>query len=186
MNLRLITLVCALLGASAFAAPEAATANHAADMEQGLALFNSDVAKLLTEHCVKCHGGEKGVKGGFDLTTRETALKAGDTGPGIVPGKAAESLLVQSIRHEDKDLKMPKKADKLPDDVIAKIAQWVDLGAPYGKPLVAGKSTRDKSKVSAEDRKFWSFQPLAKPEPPAVKNEAWCRTPVDRFILAKL
>jgi cytochrome c553 len=186
MNFRLILLASALCGASALAAPDATTANHAADMEKGLALFTSDVAALLTEHCVQCHGGEKGTKGGFDLTTRETALKEGDTGPGIVPGKAAESLLVQSIRHEDKDLKMPKKADKLPDAAIAKIAQWVDLGAPYAKPLVAGKSTRDKSKVSAEDRKFWSFQPLARTEPPVVKTEAWPRTPIDRFILTKI
>ena len=186
MNLRLIPLACALFGASAFAAPADSTASHAADMEKGLALFNSDVAKLLTEHCVKCHGGEKGVKGGFDLSTRETALKEGDSGREIVPGKSTDSLLVQAIRHEDPDLKMPKKADKLPDAAIAKIAQWVDLGAPFAQPLVAGKSTRDRAKVSDGDRKFWSFVPLAKPEPPAVKNPAWCRTPIDRFVLAKL
>jgi len=186
MNHRLTLLASALLSASALAATDPVTANHAADMERGLALFNSDVAALLTEHCVKCHGGEKGTKGALDLTTRDLALKGGDTGPAIVPGKSADSLLVQSIRHEDKDLQMPKKEDKLPDAVIAKITQWVDLGAPYAKALVPGKSTRDRSKVTDEDRKFWSFQPLAKVAPPAVKNEAWCRTPIDRFILAKI
>jgi len=186
MNLRLIPLACAVFGASAFAADQTVAASHAVDMEKGLAIFNSDVAGLLTEHCVKCHGGEKGTKGGFDLSTREVAVKEGDTGFGIVPGRSAESLLVTSIRHTDPDLKMPKKADKLPDAAIAKITQWVDLGAPFAKPLVAGKSTRDKSKVSEEDRKFWSFQPLARPQPPAVKNEAWCRTPIDRFVLAKI
>ncbi|MEP6670037.1 MAG: PSD1 and planctomycete cytochrome C domain-containing protein [Chthoniobacter sp.] len=185
MNFRLTLLATTVLSASAWAAQDAATANHAADMEKGTALFNSDVAALLNEHCVKCHGGEKGSKGALDLTTRELALKGGDTGPAFVPGKSADSLLVQSIRHEDRDLQMPKKADKLPDEVIAKIVQWVDLGAPYAKPLIAGKSTRDRSKVTDDDRKFWSFQPLAKPEPPVVKNEAWCRTPIDRFILAK-
>ena len=61
----------------------AAPAILPAALEQGLALFRRDVAKLLTEHCVKCHGGEKGVKGGFDLSTRETALKAGDSGLGV-------------------------------------------------------------------------------------------------------
>jgi mono/diheme cytochrome c family protein len=186
MNFRLISLASAVLGVSAFAADQTVAANHAADMEKGLALFNGEVAALLTEHCVKCHGGEKGTKGGFDLTTRETALKEGDTGLGIVPGKSAESLLVTSIRHTDPDLKMPKKADKLSDEAIAKIARWVDLGAPFARPLVAGKSTRDKSKVSDADRKFWSFQPLANPQPPAVKNEAWCRTPIDHFVLAKI
>ncbi len=183
---RLFFIASLLSGALAFAAPDAITANHAADMEKGLALFNSEVAKLLTEHCVKCHGGEKGTKGGFDLTTRESAVKEGDTGPGIVPGKSAESLLVTSIRHDEDDLKMPHKADKLPDAVIAKITQWVDLGAPFARPLVAGKSTRDKARVSDEDRKFWSFQPLVQPLPPVVKNEAWARTPIDRFIVSKI
>ena len=112
-------LATTVLSASAWAAQDAATANHAADMEKGTALFNSDVAALLNEHCVKCHGGEKGSKGALDLTTRELALKGGDTGPAFVPGKSADSLLVQSIRHEDKELQMPKKADKLPDEVIA-------------------------------------------------------------------
>jgi len=186
MNLRLFTIPWLLLGASALAAPDAGTANHAADMTKGLALFDSDVAKLLTDNCVKCHGGEKGVKGGLDLTTRESAMKEGDTGKGIVPGKSADSLIVTSIRHTDPDLKMPKKADKLPDEAIAKITQWVDLGAPFSKPLIAGKAGRDKSKVSADDRKFWSFQPLAKVEAPPVKNEAWCQSPIDRFILAKI
>ena len=186
MNHRLTLLANALLSAAALAAPEAVPADHAANMEKGLALFNSDVAALLTDHCVKCHGGEKGTKGALDLTTRDLALKGGDTGPAIVPGKSADSLLVQSIRHEDKDLQMPKKEDKLPDEVIAKITQWVDLGAPYGKPLVAGKSTRDRSKVTDADRKFWSFQPLAKVEPPPVQHEEWCRTPIDHFIVAKL
>ncbi|MEZ0257424.1 MAG: c-type cytochrome domain-containing protein, partial [Chthoniobacter sp.] len=129
MNFRFTLFATAMLSIPAWAAQDAVTANHAADMEKGTALFNSDVADLLNQHCVKCHGGEKGTKGALDLTTRELALKGGDTGPSIVPGKSADSLLVQSIRHEDKDLKMPKKADKLPDDVIAKIAQWVDLGA---------------------------------------------------------
>ena len=155
-------------------------------MAKGVELFNSDVAKLLTEHCVKCHGGEKGTKGDLDLATREHLLKGGENGAAVVPGKSAESLLMKSIRHEDEDLKMPKKADKLPDAAIAKIAAWIDLGAPYGKPLVEGKVVRDSSKVTDEDRKWWSFQPLAKPQPPGVKNEAWCRTPVDRFVLAKL
>ncbi len=104
MNFRLTLIATTMLSVSAWAVQDAATADHAADMEKGTALFNSDVAALLTEHCVKCHGGEKGSKGALDLTTRELALKGGDTGPAIVPGKSADSLLVQSIRQEDKDL----------------------------------------------------------------------------------
>lgn len=178
--------VCALLSTSSLFAEETAVAAHAEAMTAGAALFQSDVAPLLTEHCVKCHGGEKGTKGGFDLSTRESALKEGDSGQEIIPGNSAESLLILSIRHADPDLKMPKKGDKLPEEAIAKIAQWVDLGAPFPKPLIAGHAARDKAKVSDQDRQFWSFQPLVNAEPPAVKDGSWCRTPIDRFILAKL
>ncbi len=174
-----------LVTASCLAAEPAVPPEHAAQMAKGVELFNSDVGKLLADHCVKCHGGEKGVKGELDMTTREALMKGGESGDAVLPGKSGESLLVKSIRHEDKDLKMPKKADKLADAAIAKIAEWIDLGAPYGKPLVDGKG-RDRSKVTDEDRKWWSFQPLANAQPLAVKNEAWCRSPIDRFVLAKL
>ncbi len=40
---------------------------------------------------------------------------------------------------------------------------------------------------SADDAKrHWAFQPVRRPNPPAVRDTAWARTPVDRFILAKL
>src|SRR5262249_54439681 len=70
-------------------------------------------------------------------------------------------------------------------EVTAKIAAWIDAGAPYGQPLIAGKVVKDRSKVTDEDRKWWAFAPLQKPMPPMVKNEAWVRNPVDRFILAR-
>ena len=106
MNLRFLPLACVLSVASAFAASVAVPAEHAAQMAKGVELFNSDVAKLLADNCVKCHGGEKGVKGEFDLTTREALMKGGENGVAVVPGKSGESLLVKSIRHEDKDLKI--------------------------------------------------------------------------------
>src|SRR3989475_10889791 len=40
--------------------------------------------------------------------------------------------------------------------------------------------------VTDEDRKHWSYLPLRRPPLPAVKNAAFVRTPVDRFILARL
>ncbi len=170
-----------VLLASAASGWAAVPPDHAAQMMKGVELFNRDVAKLLTEHCVKCHGGEKGTKGGLDLATREALMKGGDEGVSIIPGKSAESLLVRSIRHEEEDIKMPKKADKLSDADIAKIAEWIDLGAPYGKPLIEGKVTRDASLVTDADRAWWSFRPLAKVTPPVPE-----RNPIDGFIAAKL
>ena len=37
-----------------------------------------------------------------------------------------------------------------------------------------------------EGRKHWAFQPLSDAKPPAVKNTAWPKNDVDRFILAEL
>ncbi len=37
-----------------------------------------------------------------------------------------------------------------------------------------------------EARKFWSLAPLSHPAPPDVKDAAWGRTPIDRFVQAKL
>jgi len=152
---------------------------------RSLALFTSDVRPLLVQHCVKCHGGEK-IKGEFDLTTRAGLLHPGQEGPNVVPGDSKNSRLMKLIRHEE-DPGMPSKAEPLPPDAIAHIASWIDGGALYDKPLIEkGGAKRGHAQVTDEDRRFWSFTPLAKVAPPAVKDASWCRTPVDRFILAKL
>jgi mono/diheme cytochrome c family protein len=154
-------------------------ADHAERMTRGLALFQKEIAPLLKEQCVNCHGGEK-LKGDFDLATREGLLHGGAEGIAVVPFKAGESRLMKLIRHEEEP-EMPEKKPMLSADVIAKVAQWIDLGAPYDAPLVAGKAPpRDKSKVSAEDRKWWSFQPLTKVTPPQDAAH-----PVDAFLLAE-
>ena len=113
--------------------------DHAKKMERGLELFRKDVRALLTDHCVKCHGGAT-TKAEFDLTTREGLLRGGAEGPAVVPGKAGESLLYQLIAHAEEP-RMPLKAKKLPDEAIARIGAWIDAGAPYDGPLV-GKDGR--------------------------------------------
>jgi mono/diheme cytochrome c family protein len=159
--------------------------DHAKKMAQGLELFKTDVRGLLTQHCITCHGGDK-VKGDLDLTTREGLLRGGASGPAIVPGKAAESRLYKLITHAEKP-HMPQKAAKLSDPAIARIATWIDAGAPYDKPLrEKGPVAKGRPNVTEEDRQFWSFQPLKQVTPPSVKNQSWCRTPIDPFVLARL
>jgi len=177
----LLLLLTMVLAGSALAAEPALPADHAARMARGTELFNSEIAGLLTEHCLSCHGGDKGTKGDLDLATREDLLKGGEEGPAITPGDAAGSFLMKLIRHEE-DPAMPKKADKLPDAAIAKFAQWIDLGAPYSRSLIAGKSNKEKARVTDADRRYWAFQPLAKVEPPAIG----ARNPIDAFIRAEL
>jgi hypothetical protein len=136
---------------------------------------------------VKCHGGAKS-KADFDLTTREGLLHGGNSKkPGAIPFKAKESRLFLLVTHQEKP-HMPSQAEKLTGEQLAYIEKWIDLGAPYDKPLVDKPKTTAKKPliVTEEDRKFWSFQPLQRAEPPKIKNEAWCKTPIDRFVLAKL
>ncbi|HZY85608.1 MAG TPA: PSD1 and planctomycete cytochrome C domain-containing protein [Gemmataceae bacterium] len=177
----------ALFAAGAHAAPPAPLPpDHAARMARGRDLFARHVRPLLTEHCVKCHGGDK-TRSGLDLSTREALLKGGDNGPAVVPNDAKASRLYMLAGHLDKP-HMPPKGAKLSAEQLARLAAWIDLGAPYDRPLVerAGPAGKKPMRVTEEDRLFWSFRPLARPTPPAVKSPAWCRTPVDQFILHKL
>ena len=81
------------------------------------------------QHCLDCHGG-KANKGDLDLSDREPLVESG-----VLEGGGKESRLAALIRHEDEP-HMPQKAPKLPDATIADIARWIDLGAPYDRPLV--------------------------------------------------
>src|SRR4051812_14557690 len=160
---------------------------HAEKMQEGLELFKSQVRGVLIDNCVECHGGGE-VESGFDLATRKALLRGGAHGPAVVAGKSADSNVVRFISHKEKPF-MPEGSDKLPAEKIAAISKWIDLGAPYDQPLVENPRDPDSwvnTVVPEKARDFWSFRPLTKIEPPAVKNEAWIRNPIDRFIVAKL
>ena len=149
------------------------------------AFFESKIRPVLVKSCEKCHaaGAEK-IRGGLLVDSREGLFRGGDTGPAIVPGKPDESLLIQAIRHQDEDLKMPPKA-KLPDSVIADFESWVKMGAPdprSGKAKSTSRTAMDLSK----GRQFWSFQAPKDVKPPAVKDSAWPKSEIDRFLLAEL
>jgi mono/diheme cytochrome c family protein len=158
-------------------------ADHAEKMAKGTDLFKNQVRGILSTRCVNCHGGAK-THGDLDMTTREGLLSGGDEAV-VVPFDHKKSKLYRLITHADKPY-MPHKADKLSDKEIALIAQWIDLGAPYDRPLLDKVAGKKPMVVTDKDRQFWSFLPLKVVPPPKVNNTTWCRTPVDHFILAKL
>src|SRR4051794_7374232 len=173
---RLLILVLAGLASPAAAAEPGS---------EGLAFFEAEVRPLLVEHCYGCHsGGAKKVRGGLLLDTKAGWAKGGDSGPAIAPGDPEESLLVQAVRYDEPDLKMPPDG-KLPDRAIAALTDWVKRGAPDPRTGPSVPPARKTVDVEA-GRRFWAFQPLRSPEPPEVRDAAWCRTPADRFILAEL
>src|SRR5262249_55877171 len=131
-----------------------------------------------------CHAeNAKKKRGGLLLDTREGIRKGGDTGPAVVPGDVRQSLLLKAIKHTDRELKMPPDK-KLGDDVIAAFEKWVAMGAPDPRD---GTVKVVKYAIDIEKgRQFWSFRPPAKTPPPAVKDAAWPRGDIDRFLLAAL
>src|SRR5437764_15068891 len=92
----------------------AASAGWADDAET---FFETKIRPVLAETCLKCHGGKK-VSNGLRVDSRESLLKGGEHGSAIVPGDPDKSLLIQAIRHEHAEIKMPPDKN-LPDAVIA-------------------------------------------------------------------
>jgi hypothetical protein len=156
-----------------------AASAHAAD--PGIEFFEAKVRPVLVENCYKCHStAAKKQKGGLHLDTRDAIRAGGDTGPAVVPGKPAESVLLKAVRHTG-DLKMPPDS-KLPDAAIADIEKWIAMGAPDPRDV----ATSGKPISIEEGRKFWSFQPLRKPALPEIHNpKPKIHNPIDRFIVAK-
>ena len=164
----------------------AATAGAvAADISpEHLEFFDKKVKPILVDKCYKCHSAEAGKsKGGLLLDSREGSAKGGDTGPSVVPGNVAKSLLITAITYKDADLQMPPKGEKLSDQQIADLTEWVKMGAPDPRELPKGTKL---SGLTDKARHHWAYQPVTKPTIPAVKNRAWCVTPVDAFILEKI
>ena len=92
--------------------------------------FAKDVKPIFESSCIKCHGRGRD-KGNFRIDSRETLLKGGDSGPALVSGKGAESLLVELVSGLDPDNVMPKKGSKLTAEQIAILRAWVDQGAKW-------------------------------------------------------
>ncbi len=113
--------------------------------------------RILERRCIQCHDAADG-KGGLSLEVRDAALKGGDSGSAIVPGKPEESLLWQQISGDKPD--MPKGAAPLTTAERETIREWIVAGAKW--PAMPLRDRRH------EVTDWWSFQPLVRPEVPSV------------------
>ncbi|MBL8793254.1 MAG: DUF1553 domain-containing protein [Planctomycetia bacterium] len=151
---------------------------------EAVEFFEKKIRPVLIEQCYSCHSiNSKKQKGGLLLDSKQAILKGGDSGPALVPGKPADSLLLKAMQHSQPDLKMPPKA-KLADGILADFEKWIATGAVDPRDGTV-KSTKRNIDIGA-GRQYWAFKPVAPAAPPKVKSEPWVRTDVDRFILAAL
>jgi len=150
---------------------------------QGVRFFEKSIRPVLVAQCYECHATTaKKIKGGLVLDNEAGLLTGGESGPAIVPGSPAKSLLIEALRHDG--LEMPPE-QKLPDDVIADFSKWIRMGAPYPRGAADDPDWAPRKDASREEAlKFWSFQPIANPPAPPIKNEQWPRDDLDRFVLA--
>jgi len=156
-----VTLALALAASSGLVRAEGKAPAAKADAIE----FNRDIRPILAEHCFACHGPDSASrKADLRLDKRDAALKAG----AIVANDPDGSELVARVFSADKEEVMPPPSIKKPLSEEQKdlLKRWIASGAEY--------------------QPHWSFITPKRPTPPAVKNEAWVRNPIDRFILSAL
>lgn len=149
--------------------------------------FEARIRPVLVRHCYECHSHAVAVpQGGLRLDSRDATRQGGESGPAVVPGDVANSLLIDAIRHES--FEMPPKK-KLPDSVIADFVKWIEDGASDPRDAAPDSATvaNELWRTQFQERlAWWSLQPVIRPEIPTVKDATWSPQAIDRFILAKL
>src|SRR5262245_23512943 len=135
--------------------------------------FSKDIAPLLTQRCMECHGRDP-LMANLDLRTREGALKGAKHGPVIVPGDAAASHLYRRLIGQETP-PMPL-GGRLGDAEIALIKDWIDSGAEWDRGMSlapGGLTAASEKKFTEQQRRYWAFQKVARPPSPGVKDRAW-------------
>ena len=142
--------------------------------------FEKDVRPIFRTHCFDCHGAAETVEGGLDLRLVRFLEKGGESGAAIVRGNVAESLFLQRIRSGE----MPPGNHPVPPEQIAILESWVKQGAKTARP--EPKSIGRGLGISEEERAYWFFQPIKRPNVPTVGPVDRIRTPIDSFLLKRL
>lgn len=140
--------------------------------------YEKHIRPILKVHCFDCHGATDELKGGLDLRLVRFMAKGGKNGPAIVPGKPDESFLIERIELGE----MPPGDTKVSKAEIEVFRRWIAAGAATDRPeperIDAGIG------ISPDERKFWSFQPIKRPDVPEFAEADRVRTPIDALLLA--
>jgi hypothetical protein len=167
------------LGLSLALAGVAIQGSFAAGSTSSSLSFERDIRPILKAHCFHCHGEGETLKGGVDLRLRRLMLTNSESGRIMVPGKPGESVMLKMVASGE----MPKGEKKLKPEEIAKLERWIKSGA---RTLRTEPTEVPKFFITEEERQFWSFQPVTRTPPPAVRNQKSVRTPIDAFLLTPL
>ncbi len=133
--------------------------------------FVHDVVPIVIKHCGKCHTGQE-KQGEFSMNTRAALLEGGENGESVVPGKSAESDLLDRLTSDDEELRMPPEGPRVSAKEIAVLKKWIDAGLPWDEKFVFQPP---------------AYEPPLKPRRPKLPPAVNGRThPLDRIIDAYL
>ncbi|MDX1947912.1 MAG: PSD1 and planctomycete cytochrome C domain-containing protein [Pirellulaceae bacterium] len=160
----------------------------------------AEVRGIFAAKCLACHGNDpRELKGDYDLRSRASALRGGETGEAaIVPGQPEKSPLYRAITWKDDALQMPpKENDRLSAEQVELVRRWIAEGANWNDSPAAqstggltiktsGGQSPDWDARTYEPDAVWAYQPISRPEVPALPAAAKTVHPIDAFLLAKL
>lgn len=174
--------------------------------KQDLQYFETKIRPILVEKCYSCHSLDANLaEGGLRLDSREALLRGGSSGPAIVSGDPAKSLLIRAIEYRDSNFAMPPEeaGGKLNDAQIKELSRWVKMGAPDPREEAEHvRASLARNELVEQAKKWWSYQPIASPSVPTLSESPdskpnskpsdteqlareWVWNDIDRFIVTK-
>ncbi len=173
------------------------------DFTEGEKLFALKALPILADKCFSCHGDDpEEIEGDFDLTHREGLIAGGESFDDVViPGDSEFSFIMEAIRWEDPDYEMPpKENDRLTEEQIWAIRDWIDAGAPwpnedrvalirdkYAEGVIvqtSGALSEEWANRRYNEEDLWAYQPIKNPVVPKTKNKGV--NAIDAFINYRL
>lgn len=140
--------------------------------------YEEHIRPIFRAHCFDCHGATEEIEGGLDLRLVRFLIKGGESGAAIVPGKPAESHLIERLESGD----MPPGEARVPDAEIAILKRWISGGAKTSRP--EPETIGPGLGITPEERAYWAFQPIKRPEvSEEFKKNPTVRTPIDALLL---
>jgi mono/diheme cytochrome c family protein len=129
----------------------------------------TEARTIFKGHCISCHSGENPAAK-LDLSSPAGIQKGGVSGPLFVAGNPGKSLLLQRVRGLGDKPMMPFGMTALTEAQIQTLTAWIASGG----------------RTDAPERPHWAYVKPTRPALPPVKNKAWAKNPIDRFVLARL
>jgi mono/diheme cytochrome c family protein len=142
--------------------------------------YEEHIRPIFRQHCFDCHGAEEEKEAGLDLRLVRFMLAGGESGPVVVPHESDNSLLIQRIR----DGEMPPGKAKVSSEELAVLSQWVASGAKTARP--EPDSIGPGLGITPEERAFWSFRPIERPDVPDHQGNPRVRTAIDALLVAAM